>query len=142
MSGKLSKQLIGIRVDLETFNALKKLLAADGVRSLSEYGERVLRAHVARQQSGKGGGEWLSELEQQMSERSARDREHQQREHEAHTKRIERQIDAVKGMVDALATVLTGKDYELYVKTVKQTLQAMNIQVSRNGSNASGAGHE
>ena len=131
--GRIPKQLIGIRVDLETFAALKKLLAADGLRSLSELGERVLKAYVSRQQSGKPTDDWLGELEQQINERSARDREHQQREHEAQTKRIQREIDAVKAMVEGLAETLTGKDYDSYVKAVKRTAQAMGI--SSRGTN-------
>ena len=126
----VKKKQIGPRVQREVHEALERLAAVNGC-SLAYYCESVLADHIARQQHPEAGGGALQELVHELDNRFAAHARHQEatnsRELSAAVLRLEKHLNALKAMVDALIQTLAPDSHDAYVKTVKATFQKMGL---------------
>ena len=120
---KRSKHQIGPRVSEKVYETLKRLAAAAGC-TVSNYTEQVLTEHIASQQRGTDEGA-LRQLEQHLIEGMARI----QSGVELTVKRLERDISAVKAMIDASVEARDPQHAEEYRRLVARILRAWGMQV-------------
>ena len=120
---KRSKHQIGPRVSEKVYETLKRLAAAAGC-TVSNYTEQVLTEHIASQQRGTDEGA-LRQLEQHLIEGMARI----QSGVELTVKRLERDINAVKAMIDASVEARDPQHAEEYRRLVASILRAWGMQV-------------
>lgn len=123
---KPRKLQIGPRVDPDTYEALKRLAAATGC-SIGNYCARVLEEHITRQTQGDDASVF-DEVVQQIEQRIADQHKHQQRELDVAVKRLEKNFNAVKAMIDAHVETSAPETREAYLKAVERILRAMGIQ--------------
>ena len=120
---KRTKHQIGPRVNESVYETLKRLAAAAGC-TVSNYTEQVLTEHIASQQRGTDEGA-LRQLEQHLIEGMARI----QSGVELTVKRLERDINAVKAMIDASVEARDPQHAEEYRRLVARILRAWGMQV-------------
>jgi hypothetical protein len=124
------KLQIGLRVAREVHEAIERLAAVAGC-SLSHYSESVLTDHIARQQHPDAGGGVWQEVLHELDGRFAKHAQHAEitssRELTAAVLQLQKEFNSLRAMLDALARILVPKEFDLYVKTVKATLQQMTM---------------
>jgi hypothetical protein len=122
------KVQLGPRVKRESHDTLQRLAGANSC-SVAYYVEQVLEEHVKRQRHPDAGGGVMHELATEINEHLAANAQHLEnaisRELAGILVRLERQLDAVKTMIDALVRTLSPKDHEAYVKNVRSALQKL-----------------
>jgi paraquat-inducible protein B len=122
------KRQLGPRVKQEDYETLERLAAVKGC-TLNYYVESVIEGHIARQQHPDGGGGVMHELVSEIDDRFAAHVQHIQnasaRDASMTVKHLEKQIDALKVMIDAMIRTLSPNDHDAYVKTVTMTLQQL-----------------
>ncbi len=122
------KQQLGPRVTRESYETLQRLAAANDC-SLGHYVEAVLEDHVTKQRHPDEGGGIVHDLIDQINERLAayvqQIRNASTRDISAAVVRLEKQNEALKVMIDAIVRILSPKEHEAYVKTVKATIQKL-----------------
>lgn len=125
-----NKHQIGPRVTEGVHETLKRLAAAEGC-TVSNYTEQVLTEHIAKHQRG-GDESTLRQFEQHLMEAIARI----QSSVELTVKRLERDINAVKAMIDASVEARDPEHAEEYRRLVAKILRAWGMQVGTgNASN-------
>jgi hypothetical protein len=125
---KARRQQIGPRVTEHTYEALKRLAAATGC-SVSNYCEQVLANHVEKERGADEGA--LRQLEQHFMEGLAQ----LQSATDHGIKRLERNLNAIRAMVDAQVEVRDPQLVAKYRQIVTDTLRAMGITiVTANGA--------
>lgn len=122
---KVHRQQVGPRVPEKTYESLRRLAAAAGC-SISSYCEQVLANHVAKE-GGRDDGT-MQQLEQRFMEALAQT----QAAAELGIKRLERNINAVKAMIDAHVEARDPQLVSTYRRIVAETLRAMGIQIQTN----------
>ena len=122
------RQQIGPRVTEETYESLKRLAATAGC-TVSNYCEQVLTHHVDKGRGEDKGA--LRQFEQHFMEAFAQTRAAT----DTAIKRLERNINAVKAMIDAHVEARDPQLVSTYRRLVADTLRAMGIQIqsSNNG---------
>src|ERR1700745_2895389 len=103
------KVQLGPRVKRESHETLQRLAGANSC-SVAYYVEQVLEEHVKRQPHPDAGGGVMHELATEINEPLAANAQHLEnaisRELAGILVRLERQLDAVKTMIDALVRTL------------------------------------
>jgi hypothetical protein len=125
---KARRLQIGPRVTEKTYESLKRLAAAAGC-SVSNYCEQVLADHVEKERGSDEGAQ--RQLEQHFNEGLAQ----LQGATEMAVKRLERNLNAIKAMIDAHVEARDPQLVSTYRRLVADTLRAMGIQIqsSNNG---------
>jgi hypothetical protein len=133
---KATKHQIGPRVDTATLEALERLAAARGA-SLATYAAQALIEHVRRHQ-GDGIQDFLDEMLHQFEERLASVSDRLRREFDDAVKRlekrVERNINVLKAMVDASVETRDQPHIEEYRQRVAKILREWTIQANGNGA--------
>jgi hypothetical protein len=119
----MRRQQIGPRVTEETYESLKRLAAATGC-TVSNYCEQVLVNHVDKQSGSDESA--VRQLEQHLMEALAQTRAAT----DTAIKRLERNINAVKAMIDAHVEARDPQLVSTYRRLVADTLRAMGIQIT------------
>jgi hypothetical protein len=119
---KIRRQQIGPRVPEKTYESLKRM-AATASCSISNYCEQVLTNHVEKE-SGRDEGP-LRQFEQRFMEALAQT----QAASDLAIKRLERNINAVKAMIDAHVEARDPQLLSTYRRIVADTLRTMGIQI-------------
>ncbi|MBV8457148.1 MAG: hypothetical protein JO122_11105 [Acetobacteraceae bacterium] len=122
------KRQLGPRITQESYETLTRLAAAKGC-SLNYYLESVLEDHVARERHPDLGGGVMHDLMDQVNERFAAQVQLLQnataREITAAVLRLEKQLEAVKVMIDSMIRTLSPNQHETYIRMVKATIQKL-----------------
>lgn len=127
---KTRRRQIGPRISEVTHEGLQRLAAAAGEMT-SSYAAQVLTEHVSHPQGRSTEEGALQQLEQRLTEAIAR----VQRGVDVGVKRLERDINAVKAMIDASVEARDPELAEEYRRLVAKILRAWGMQVgSANGS--------
>lgn len=135
MKSSRKKQQIGPRVKAESYEALERLAAANNC-SLAYYCEQVLDEHIAHQQHPDAGGGVWQEILHEFDKRLAHQEAAHARELASLRLAMEKNLNAVKAMIDAHVQTVSPDKHRDYVKKVRDTLQAMRLTVGEsNGSN-------
>lgn len=124
---RMRRQQIGPRVTERTYESLRRLAAASGC-SLSEFCADVLANYVEKERGSDEGSE--RQFEQRFMEALAQT----QAATDQAIRRLERNINAVKAMIQAHVEVRDPQLVTKYQQIVTETLRAMGIQIqSSNG---------
>jgi hypothetical protein len=121
---KTRRRQIGPRINEATHEGLRRLAAAAG-ENTSSYAAEVLSEHVAHPQGRSTDEGALRQLEQRLMEAIAG----VQSGIQVAAKRLEREINAVKAMIDASVEARDPEHAEEYRRLVAKILRAWGMQV-------------
>jgi uncharacterized protein (DUF488 family) len=124
---RVHRQQIGPRVPERIHESLRRLAAASGC-SVSNYCAEVLSNHVDKERGADEGAQ--RQFEQRFMEALAQT----QAATDLAIKRLERNLNAIKAMIDAHVEARDPQLVSTYRRIVADTLRAMGIQIQSNNN--------